>query len=478
MFDVEVTIKAFLADASASTLELPNMTPSERKDAKRIAEAHNELSCESFGFGADRKLMLLKRQTRAPSGPPDGAEGQAEDSTRPAPAALPVGLVKIKNTFIDDWDMGAGGSFERALFSSMPAQLLPSRSPAHVLPLPPAVADDCDAGAGEGATRSLYKSTPSQMLPSRTPSHVLPLPLADDEDDRDATPAGSAGQALYSSTPAQLLPSSAPSHMLLLPPSIDDDCDDAEITALDNKLPMPQADDEDDRDTNASGSQVHAPSDQSCLTSSPPSPPADTSPDGAVEIRNTFIHIQSTCADQRIVQSMPHGMFAKALLDARVAAKAPCAKAVEAVDEEEGGRGRGRVVSPGVVPLEPAIASAPSPPQPPAVLELQPAVASNTFGELDLGHNTFMVIEGLCKSPEFNGCLASVQYFEADTGRYSVIVALVDGRQQQAKVKRENLRHVPSPYHFLPGCSLEQREHRRPDPCRGPSRVLKLDAIV
>lgn len=677
------------------------MTPSERKAAKMIVEADQELSCESFGFGADRRLMILKRRTRAPSGASDGPEGQTEDPARPSPA-LAVGPVKVKNTFIDDWDAGASGSFGRALFSSMPAPLLPLRSPSHALPVPPAIPDECDAEADAegGDVQLLY------LLPE----------------------AGSA-------TPV--------------------------------KVPLHQTDDEDDRDTIASGSQINASSDHSCLTSSPPSPRADTPPGGAMEVRNTFIHIQGAPADKRVVQSMPHGMFAKALLEARAAAKTPRTRAVEAVEEELGksrrrvarrpgvvplepavaggafgdlhlgndahaasegpsspafeglsspdfvgcharvayfqdweavdeevnqsvgegrvarpgvvplesavasmtrplghslghiahmaseglsslefsscharvayfrdreaaqvvegegskskgsvvslgavslepavasassppqpvvvpglqpavaagafgtlyvgnnvqtvsevpyyrrseskgcfasvhhfrdmeaeaeSKGTGRAVSTGVVPLEPAVASAPSPPRPHVVVELQPAVAGGALRDLQLGSNadmqallavgeeagsrstwrapssevvplepavasapappqphvvlalrpavascalqlgshSLLVVEGLSECPGLNGCLARVLEFEVETGKYRVIITGADGRQQQAIVKRENLRHVPSPHHSLRGCSLARQEQER-DSCRGPSRALKLDAIV
>lgn len=482
-FDVEAAIQCFLADPGARTLDLPHMTPAERKDAKRIVEAHHELSCESFGFGADRKLMLLKRKTSALSGAVDSADGRADDSSRPA-SALSMGLVKIKNTFIDDWDVGASGCFERALTNSMPAQLRPSRSASHVLPLPLSDADDCDTFVDEGAARSLYRSTPPEVLPSRTPSHVLSLPVT--EDDCGATPTGSDGQALYSSTPAQLLPSNTPSHMLLLPPSVDDECDD-----VPDNLLMPQTDDEDDCGTNASGPQL-LPSESICMASSPPTPLAEKpSLDAAVGVRNTFIHIHSAFQDERAVQSMPHGMFAKALLEsAATAARAPCVRAVE----EEENKSNERKVSRGALASEPCAASVSSPPPaPPVVLELQPANSSDALGDFAMSNNTVMVIEGLSKCPEFNGCLACVQYFEVETGRYSVIITGYDGRQQQAKVKPDNLRHIPSPYHFAPDSSLHfseyfsehysehyehYSEHDRPNSCRGPSRILKLDAIV
>lgn len=61
--DVEALIAEFLADSERSSLELPRMTTGQRKQAKRIAEQHPRLKCESFGFAADRRLHLFKTET-------------------------------------------------------------------------------------------------------------------------------------------------------------------------------------------------------------------------------------------------------------------------------------------------------------------------------------------------------------------------------------------------------------------------------
>merc|ERR1719373_328167 len=60
--DVETLVDEFLADPERSFLELPRMTTGQRKQARRIAEQHPRLKCESFGFAADRRLHLFKTE--------------------------------------------------------------------------------------------------------------------------------------------------------------------------------------------------------------------------------------------------------------------------------------------------------------------------------------------------------------------------------------------------------------------------------
>lgn len=59
--DVEAVIANFVADMSRDVLELPRLTTGQRKQARRVAEQHFQLACESYGFGLDRRLHLVKR---------------------------------------------------------------------------------------------------------------------------------------------------------------------------------------------------------------------------------------------------------------------------------------------------------------------------------------------------------------------------------------------------------------------------------
>lgn len=470
-FDVNVAITAFMADSEATTLELPPMSPGERKAAKKAAEAHPGIACESFGFGADRKLLLLKRKPAAPtsgsrestSADATSADQSPEKDSRPA-QKLPLSLVKIKNTFIDDWDAEARGAAGQALYNSMPAQLLPSQDPSHVLMRPSSSDDGDEAGAIEGTDRGLYSATPAQLLPSRNPANVLLLPPAVD-DDADAQPSANEGPAMSSSTPAQLRPSCNTSHVLPLPPAYDDDCDAGTNDASADK-------------------GLHSSTPALLLPSRSPShvlplPPAfdDEEDEGTVEVRNTFIHIQAS-ADERIIQSMPHGMFGKLLQS--MAEEAEAEESSEKNTQEEATSKATEEAPPTVteqVPRSPARVVQP------VKVELEPAVAGASIAPQQ--HNfpmgSVVIIEGLSKCPAFNGCCGVVQYFDADLARYSVVIVGADGRQQFAKVRAENMLPLQSPYEYLPGCVDYQAHQYRGESresCHRSAPILHLSAVV
>merc|ERR1712066_1071090 len=114
----------------------------------------------------------------------------------------------------------------------------------------------------------------------------------------------------------------------------------------------------------------------------------------AYKVRNTFIHIQDDCAaDERAVQSMPHGIFSQCLTEEIV----PQHSRPLAVSEEGAGMPWPQSVSPG----------------------------------------TQVVIEGLSKSPAFNGLHGVVQSWDDETNRYSILLASPACGRNWAKVKSE-----------------------------------------
>lgn len=90
-FDVAAVVERFLNDAERTSLELPHMTTGQRKNTKKLLEKYPELECESYGFGAERKLVLSKKASRTIA-----QETQNSDQSD----ALVEVEVKIKNTFI------------------------------------------------------------------------------------------------------------------------------------------------------------------------------------------------------------------------------------------------------------------------------------------------------------------------------------------------------------------------------------------
>jgi len=134
-FDLEAAIRQLLADPSSQSIDLPaTLTAAERKHAKQVVESHQGLTCESFGFGAERQLRIFKKPS---------ANGGAA-------AGAPSG-VSVKNTFIDDWvaketpDTRAVQSMPHGMFgqsllaesrSQAPAERLPTQEEAPPSPAP------------------------------------------------------------------------------------------------------------------------------------------------------------------------------------------------------------------------------------------------------------------------------------------------------------------------------------------------------
>jgi len=122
-------------------------------------------------------------------------------------------------------------------------------------------------------------------------------------------------------------------------------------------------------------------------------------------VRNTFLHIEAPPADERVVQSMPHGMFRQHLLAETSAA---------------------------------ASGGAMQPPVPPPAM---PAPTMGVMGAPLIAPGTQVLVEGLVRTPEFNGLIGVVQFFEVDAGRYSVLLSSPGHPSglQWAKIKAENL---------------------------------------
>mmetsp|Transcript_3177 Transcript_3177/g.5686 ORF Transcript_3177/g.5686 Transcript_3177/m.5686 type:complete len:258 (+) Transcript_3177:90-863(+) len=130
-FDIEKALKDFMADPTQKEIQLPHMTTGQRKQAKKLADQFPEIKCESYGFGADRKLHLFKagdtpkkgdsqspgdsgrsrtksseRSTRAASGaaspesrPSSEGPASALDDVQDGNSMAPE-LIRVRNTFI------------------------------------------------------------------------------------------------------------------------------------------------------------------------------------------------------------------------------------------------------------------------------------------------------------------------------------------------------------------------------------------
>jgi len=99
-FDLETAIANLICGADSNSIELPScLTPEQRKQARLVADQHPELKCESYGFGADRRLHVFKRSATT--------------------------CVRVKNTFVEGWasnDVDDDGR-DAIIFRSMPVNL-------------------------------------------------------------------------------------------------------------------------------------------------------------------------------------------------------------------------------------------------------------------------------------------------------------------------------------------------------------------
>lgn len=141
-----------------------------------------------------------------------------------------------------------------------------------------------------------------------------------------------------------------------------------------------------------------------------------------ISVRNTFIHVEEVGpVDERVVRSMPHGMFSKCWQEETLtqASQSPTARSPE------------------------------------AAASLPPEEATKDI----LLNGSEVLIEGLTKCPAFNGLRGTVQSLDEETGRYNVLLASHDGSAGQcAKIKGDNLRLVvpPPPQFESTACHPEE----------------------
>jgi hypothetical protein len=120
-----------------------------------------------------------------------------------------------------------------------------------------------------------------------------------------------------------------------------------------------------------------------------------------LSVRNTFIDVEDEHADNREVQSMPHGMFGHYLKR-------------ELSERTAGGRSTLPSIS--------------------AALDVSALIPG-----------TPVVIDGLQKCPAFNGSTGTVQSFDQESGRYSILLTTPASGHQWAKVKPENIKVLSPP---------------------------------
>jgi hypothetical protein len=140
-----------------------------------------------------------------------------------------------------------------------------------------------------------------------------------------------------------------------------------------------------------------------------------------VKVRNTFVHFAETSLDERTVQSMPRSMFRKCLL-------------LESLFAEPGETPVADV-SPKRVHAQPCE-------QHQEEASSYQVAKSDAIPECALIINDKVVIQGLKKCPAFNGLTGTVQAFDTQSGRYSILLSYPIDGNKTAMLRRENCQLV------------------------------------
>eukprot|EP00927_Polykrikos_kofoidii_P051036 TRINITY_DN44850_c0_g1_i1.p1 TRINITY_DN44850_c0_g1~~TRINITY_DN44850_c0_g1_i1.p1 ORF type:complete len:448 (-),score=82.33 TRINITY_DN44850_c0_g1_i1:589-1932(-) len=378
-FDVESFIDAFLADTTSTSVELPSLTAAQRKHVKKAADYHPELQCESFGFGQERKMHFFKKTVAEPVKvhSPDTVR-EKKHTTDDARALISV-----------DSAHGQGVLGEQACGESqMTANNLFSVKNTFI--------DDWVAMEANSASESvIFRSMPPVLRKN-----------------------SSVGSAAVGNEDCGLA-------------SASEDVESCEL----QKEPLEQRFSSPDRSTVASSSSPQS-VDRDALPQVPL--PLGLPPPPGLEVRNTFIHFDTASADQRIVQSMPHGMFGRCLWEEAAADRVAAAALTP------------RTPPPPLVAWEQGLLSAPPRPAgtsalppnvpPPELVTSEAEVSVNQDAPSWFAAGAEVEIVGLSKMPAFNGLKAIVQGWDDATGRYNVLLsASASSGERLAKIKGENL---------------------------------------
>mmetsp|Transcript_68959 Transcript_68959/g.173686 ORF Transcript_68959/g.173686 Transcript_68959/m.173686 type:complete len:404 (+) Transcript_68959:136-1347(+) len=147
-------------------------------------------------------------------------------------------------------------------------------------------------------------------------------------------------------------------------------------------------------------------------------------------VKDTFIHIDcEPLAEQRAVQSMPDGSFQRHL-------QAELAAMHHQQQQQQQPQGFPEPAAPLPTAAMPFAAPVPAPP----CTAMEPLPATPALSDA-IVVGSEVVIEGLMKLPAFNGRSGIVTAFDADNGRYTVVLDAPADGHRNAKVKRDNLRH-------------------------------------
>eukprot|EP00927_Polykrikos_kofoidii_P008099 TRINITY_DN1334_c1_g2_i1.p1 TRINITY_DN1334_c1_g2~~TRINITY_DN1334_c1_g2_i1.p1 ORF type:complete len:414 (-),score=60.06 TRINITY_DN1334_c1_g2_i1:120-1361(-) len=379
-FDVEAAIADFLADSSRMSLNLPHMTTGQRKLTKKVADRHPELKCESFGFGQERQLHIFKRQ---------GTEAQAV-----APVAAVTGAVIAEDPKAQERSEGTKENV---------------------------------AAPGSGGYRSVSRNeevAPAADVISVSAASVnVKNTFIDDWIAAEAKGDGESEPLVHRSMPPQLAKRA--------------------LQVCVDEGPTEDLSSHENTQSQFPATSLNRPSSPASSTRELPQLPQVSPRPPGLEVRNTFIHFEGNSADERVVQSMPHGMFGQCLLAEIQSRKEMTAAANSSLPEQ----------APPTTE-EPSTVPPPAAPVAPPV-DMAPFAAAE---ETVFAPGTEVRIDGLLKLPAFNGLVGTVQSLDEESGRYSILLSSPACGHRWAKVKGANLSRVslPPPPCFAPTLAPEE----------------------
>jgi len=462
-FDLEAAVAELLADPHRSSLDLPQMTNGQRKQARKYIEEHSGLTCENVGLGAERRLRVLKLG----QGGPDQEDEEAQ-SREVASCESSMSGTKSDESFDIDVAISEFLADARRRSLELPHMTTGQRKQARKL-VDKHPELKCES-YGLGAERRLHLFKPEiekdeeapaevkhlgHLSPSSLVAHVFSVKntFIDGFAEEPQEP------TVFRSTPVRLPGGVLPRRRSEPCEPFDETCSDATEGRSGEPVEGGKAD-ESSEGRGCCHAEHDTPGDVSPVGSTTASQSSTALPSGrggeatphtlpeGLRIRNTFIcGSLGESLDTRTVRSMPHGMFKQCLLEERAALEVPLAGPVAGL----------------------ALAAAP-----------EDVGAGMPLAEMTiLVPGTEVIIQGLTKLPEFNGLAGTVQCLDETVGRYDILLPAPVGAtgQRWAKVKRENLSVAvqPQPPCHPPSLLPVPESYREASPLQLPSVLPAVD---
>jgi hypothetical protein len=427
-FDVEKAIASFLVDPARLSLELPHMTTGQRKHVRRVVDQHiGQLRCESYGFGAERRLHVFKEAA------PPLAFGEFSP---PAPQDKAAGL-RVKNTFIDGLDEDAS---DPVIFRSMP-------------------------GSAQLASLTLSKIHEAACnSETHSPGRSSTSASGDNTGDSGSASASAEGDSGFGESfsgerDVPLLPQGCSVRNTFIHIAGEEEADSPEHVRVVQSMPHGMF----RQSLQDEISAVHQAQPTSPIQMMPTTP--------TLAEMSSYLHTPSFSPTDFNVFS--------------VAPPAPSNYMLPPSAQQQA------LYIQGLHCMDPSMSYPPPPMQAAAITQLPPATAvGNAEAVAAFPPGSEVVIDGLLKAPQFNGKKGVVQSLDTETGRYSILLTEGTSQWAKVQGKNLRLAVPPPPPTFAAAPLLVEDPSQQqvltfmqqPTDVTGPTAastpVLQLTALV